>query len=64
MYADCKPWPRGVTSARLLDRAVPGSGLPCALKEAVVSFAGNLQVQVLASSSRLLAFQQGLIEQI
>ncbi len=64
MRAECKPWARGVTSACLLDRAVPGGGLPCTVKEAVCPCAGNLQVKVLASSSRLLAFDQKLVEQI
>ena len=64
MQAKCKPWPRGVTSACLLDTAVPGDGLPCTVKEALRPFAGSLQVQVLASSSRLVAFDQELDEQI
>jgi len=64
MHAKCRPWARGVTSARLLDRAVHGGGLPCTLQEAVCPFPGNLQVKVLASSSRLPAIDQELIEQI
>jgi len=43
---------------------VHGGGLPCTLQEAVCPFAGSLQVKVLASSSRLPAIDQELIEQI